>query len=146
MPEATEPPISVSSQLPDSPISSTGTAKPAAQQAIPGLDPRHGYRAIRYNANALEQRQAQERANASWGHARPNSVFVAAIGNHWAPGSWQHVLDMVDYTNRHGFYCGLEEIMDRCSQPYDALGAMRNEAAMRAAAGYEFLAMVDNDV
>ncbi len=109
-------------------------------------DPKFGYRNIRYNSNNYEQAMAQWRSGNSWGHCRPNSVLVCAIGNHWKKGSWQAVLDMVHYSNNLGYFTCLEEIMDRCFNPYDSLGAMRNEAMMRAMQGYEWLCMIDNDV
>ncbi len=109
-------------------------------------DPRYGYRHVRYNASERQRQLSQWRNDNLWNHASPESVFVAAIGNHWKPGSWQRVMDMVHFTNAYGYPCALDEIMDRCFQPYDALGAMRNEAILRACQGYDWLCMVDNDV
>lgn len=109
-------------------------------------DPRHGYRSIRYNSNDRERNLAQHRGENLWSHIMPNSVYVAAIGNHWKPGSWQRVMDMVHHTNQYGYKCVLDEIMDRCFNPYDSLGAMRNEAIMRARQGYDWLCYIDNDV
>ncbi len=69
------------------------------------------------------------------------------MGSHWASQSWAKVADMVAFTNKAGVYCGLVEIMDRCFNPLDAMGTMRNEAIMTAKnAGYEYLCYVDNDV
>lgn len=129
-------------------INGTGAATGAVSpmSAALALDQRYGYRHIRYNANETERDAAQKRQAETWNHARPNSIFLAAIGNHWKPGAWQAVVDMQHYTNSRGFFITLEEIQDRCMQPYDAIGAMRNEATMRAAQGYEWLMMVDNDV
>lgn len=112
----------------------------------PEADPRFSYRNIRYNSSNAERNHAAWRSENTWMHVRPWSVLVAAMGNHWKPGCWQKVLDMVQYTNNQGFLCNLEEIMDRCFNPYDAMGAMRNEAVIRARQGYEYLMMVDNDV
>ena len=124
----------------------TQSAPVSASSALDISDPRFGYRNIRYNSNNYEQNAAAWRAGNSWGHCRPNSVLVCAIGNHWKKGSWQAVLDMVHYSNNLGYFTCLEEIMDRCFNPYDSLGAMRNEASMRAMQGYEWLCMIDNDV
>lgn len=109
-------------------------------------DYRFGYRRITYNLTSSDREFNERRLEQSWLHNRPFSVFVAAMGSHWKPGCWQHVIDMVHYTNENGYYCAFEEIMDRCFNPYDALGAMRNEALMRAAQGYEWLLYVDNDI
>lgn len=112
----------------------------------PELDPRYGYRQVRYNRNDRERELALRRSTESWVHAEPSSVFVAAIGNHWKRGAWAKVMDMIHYTNQYGYMCVLEEIMDRCMNPYDSLGAMRNEAIMRASQGFEWLCYIDNDV
>lgn len=109
-------------------------------------DPRFGYRHVRYNSSPAEQNLANKKANDWWSHAAPYSVLVCAIGNHWKANSWQRVLDMVHYSNQMGFKVTLDEIMDRCQNPYDALGAMRNEAVMRGMEGYDYLMMVDTDV
>lgn len=105
-----------------------------------------GYRDIRYHTSERERELMEARSQFTWHHARPWSIFVAAMGYHWKPGSWQKVTDMVHYTQAHGFYDCMLEIMDRCKEPYDALGAMRNEAIMKARQGFEFLLYVDNDV
>ena len=110
------------------------------------LGAKFGYRNLRYHSTDIEKQVIEKRAEQSWQHSRPWSVFVAAIGYHWSPGSYQRVVDMVDFSNRHGIYVTMEEIMDRCKEPFDALGAMRNEALMRARQGYEWLLYVDNDV
>lgn len=101
---------------------------------------------IRYNTSPAEQKWCQDRANNGWDHARPNSVLVAAIGNHWRERSWARVMDMVHYANNQGYYSALVEIQDRCMNPYDALGTMRNEAIIKAMQGWEYLCMVDTDV
>ncbi len=109
-------------------------------------DPRWGHRVIRYFSSEAERGRLNERVEQSWGHVHADSVFVAGIGNHWKPGVWEHVTNMVNTANDHGLRVTLEEIMDRCQSPYDALGAMRNEATLKAMEGYEWLCMVDNDV
>jgi hypothetical protein len=54
---------------------------------------------------------------------------------------------MIQYAQNIGIRCTLEEMQDRCNQPYDALGTMRNEAWLKAAGGgYEFILYLDNDV
>jgi hypothetical protein len=54
---------------------------------------------------------------------------------------------MINHTQAAGYYVGLSEIQDRCFNPYDALGTMRNEAAMMAQyEGFEWVLYVDNDV
>jgi len=80
-------------------------------------------------------------------HNRPFSTFIAAIGNHWHPGCYDAVKAMGDCAFEQGYDVALAEMPDRCYQPYDGLGLMRNQAYMEALRnGYEFLLMVDNDV
>ena len=81
-----------------------------------------------------------------WDTLSPRSCLVAAIGNHWRERSWARVMDMIDFANKQGMRTNLVEIQDRCMQPYDALGTMRNEAILEAERGYEFLCTVDTDV
>ena len=109
-------------------------------------DPRYGYRHIRYNSSPKEQEMANRKAEDWWSHASPYSILVTAIGNHWKAGSWERVLNMIHRTNNYGYKATLDEIMDRCQNPYDALGAMRNEAVMRGMEGYDYLCMIDTDV
>jgi hypothetical protein len=125
-----------------------GTGSPGAPPAplAPEEDKRFGYRNIRYGQGGRDRELSGYRADHTWAHQRPFSILVCAMANHWKRGSWQRVMDMVQFTNESGFSCNLEEIMDRCMQPYDALGAMRNEGIMRARQGYEYLLYVDNDV
>ena len=102
---------------------------------------------IRSFPTEAERQEAGRRTSSSWGHIRPNSVMVCAMANHYAPTAWQHIIDMVMYTNEQGMCCGFNEVMDRCFNPYDALGAMRNEAWVDAATeGYEWLCYVDCDI
>lgn len=81
-------------------------------------------------------------------HISPFSTFVAAIGNHWHPGCYEAVEAMCQYAwQQTGAEVALSEQADRCYQPYDGLGTMRNQAYMRAIReGYEFILYVDNDV
>ena len=105
-----------------------------------------GYREIRYHRSERERDFLQARNDISWTHAQPWSVLIAAMGYHWAPGSWEKITDMIQFTQEQGFTVVLQELMDRCFNPYDALGAMRNEAVLRARQGFEFLLYLDNDV
>ena len=94
-----------------------------------------------------EQVIAQERQQSGWPHIRPNSVLVYAMGHHWSPGSWEAVIDMVMHTSASGVYCAFQEGQDRCFNPYDALGTMRNEAILMAQnEGFDWLCYVDNDI
>lgn len=99
-------------------------------------------------ASPQEQQRQEAKNTDGWGaYLKPDSVLIAAMGAHWSPMSWAKVADMVAFTNQAGIYCGLIEVMDRCSNPLDAMGTMRNEAIMLAkSAGYEYLCYVDNDV
>ncbi len=79
---------------------------------------------------------------------RPDAIYVIAIGTSWEPGAWQKVMDMVAYTNEHGFACWFKEIEDSMSQlPYAAINPMRNDACMTAVnSGCEWLLLVENDI
>ena len=102
---------------------------------------------IRSFASEAEQKIMATRRDQSWGHIRPHSVLVVAMGSHWLPGCWQKVADMVAFTNKAGVYCGLSELQDRCLTPYDALGTMRNEGLlMGQSEGFDWLCYVDNDI
>lgn len=82
-----------------------------------------------------------------WTHIRPNSVLIAVMGNHWRGPSWNKVIDMMDFTQQQGVYCAMSEIQDRCFNPYDALGTMRNEAVLSALGeGFQYICYLDNDV
>lgn len=122
------------------------TPKPVQQPVIPN-DPRMAQMSIRYSASGFEKQWNEERQQRGWGHSRPFSCYMAAIGNHWKPRSWAKVVDMVQYANEHGMYVVFEEVQDRCQEPYDALGVMRNEVLTKAEyGGYEYVVMVDNDI
>jgi len=98
-------------------------------------------------ATPIEQSVLGWRQNNSWPHIRPNSVLVAAMSNHWSPGSWQRVADMIQYTLHAGAPVWLHEGQDRNFNPFDAMGTMRNEAIIEAQnAGFEYLLYIDNDV
>ena len=110
-------------------------------------DPRDKLVILATFATEQEKREAIRRNAVGWPHIRPNCTMVAPIGNHWAPGAWQCVVDMVQYTNSQGVACWLMEIQDRNFNPFDAMGVMRNEACLVAqSAGFEWPLMVDNDV
>lgn len=80
-------------------------------------------------------------------HISPGSTLICAIGNYWQPGCLQAVLEMVRYTHDQGYEVALYEERDRCYQPFDAIGSMRNTAYLRAREeGWEFVLYVDNDV
>lgn len=114
---------------------------------LPTVTPQHGIVHLRHYPTPRELEEARRRSTTSWGHIRPNSVLVCAMSNHYAPTAWQHIIDMVLYSNEQGIHCGFSEIMDRCFNPYDALGTMRNEAWIDAATeGYEWLCYVDCDI
>lgn len=94
-----------------------------------------------------EQELSRQRSATSWQHIRPNSVYIAVIGNHYSQGSWQRIADMMQHTSDTGYACWMVEVQDRCFNPYDALGTMRNEAVVDASnAGFEWLCMVDADI
>ncbi len=125
----------------------TETRIPTIEETVSTILPKERLVVLRNFANPAEQQMGKERLERSWGHVRPNSVLVAAMANHWAPGAWHRVADMLNYTTQTGLCCALDEIQDRCFQPYDALGTMRNEAILHALnEGYEWLCYVDCDV
>ena len=107
---------------------------------------KHAQLGLRYMSSPAEHAICTYRAANGWDHARPMSVLVCVIGNHYRERSWARIVDMVDFANREGIYCSLMEIQDRCMKPYDALGTMRNEAIINARQGWEWMCMVDADV
>ena len=109
--------------------------------------PKHSYVSIRSFPTEQERNFAYGQLPRGWPHLRPRSVLIAAMGYHWAPTAWNKVIDMLLETQKQGIYVALQEIQDRCMNPYDALGTMRNEAILEAEAeGFEYLCYVDNDV
>lgn len=124
----------------------TQPGQPQVNSQIPA-DPRLAQMSVRYSASGFEKQWNEERQQRGWGHSRPFSCYVGAIGNHWKPRSWAKTIDMVQYANEHGMYVVFEEVQDRCQEPYDALGVMRNEVLTKAEyGGYEYVVMVDNDI
>ena len=80
-------------------------------------------------------------------HVGPGSTLIAAMGNHWREGCLDAVHEMANKAFQAGYPVCLWEVPDRCYQPYDALGVMRNSAYMRALEeGWEYLLYLDNDV
>ena len=111
------------------------------------VSPSARHTVLRSYPSQPELENAHRQMERGWTHIRPNSVLVAAMGNHWRQGSWNRVLDMVEHTQEQGIYCALSEIQDRCFQPYDALGTMRNEAILTAMGeGFQYLCYIDNDI
>ena len=75
-------------------------------------------------------------------HISPISCLIAVIGNAWELGCYEAVWAMMETYHAAGYEVTLDEEHDRCFQPYDALGAMRNNAYTKALAeGYEFIHM-----
>jgi hypothetical protein len=108
---------------------------------------KHRYIQMRSFPSDQERDKLTSPTAARWAHMRPDSVLVASISNHWRPGCWQRIVDMILYSQTQGVYAALQEIQDRCFNPYDALGTMRNEAVLQAQIeGFEWLLMVDTDV
>lgn len=109
--------------------------------------PKHSYVSIRSFPTEQERKVATDKMSRGWPHLRPNSVLICAMGYHWGPTSWNKVVDMMAHTQRQGTYVAFQEIQDRCMDPYDALGTMRNEAILQAEGeGFDFLLYLDNDV
>lgn len=81
-------------------------------------------------------------------HITPGATLIAAMGNYWHPGSFEAVMAMVQHTwDEGGIFVRFYSEQDRCYEPYDGLGTMRNLAYMRAIReGFEYLLYVDNDV
>ena len=89
----------------------------------------------------------QRKDQLGWGQLNPDSVMIATMGSHWEPGAWHKVMDMTKATIAAGHRTAFVELQDRCFNPYDALGSMRNEAILMAQnAGFEWLCYLDNDV
>jgi len=106
---------------------------------------------LRYNRwfETKDQKELWERRvdNGFPEHISPYSTLIAGIGNNWHPGCYEKVLEMAKFTYESGYQVSFYEEHDRCYNPYDALGIMRNLAYMKALKeGYEFVCLVDNDV
>ena len=111
------------------------------------VTPKHQYISVRSFTTGQERDLAQQKNARQWPNIRPNSTLICAMGNHWAPGSWNRVVDMWQYSTSQGIYVAIQEVQDRCFNPYDALGTMRNEAILTAdGEGFEYLMYIDNDV
>jgi len=111
------------------------------------VTPAHRQISLRMYPTPAEQELVRRKMEQSWPHMRPNSTLITAIGNHWKPGCWQKVVDMIQATNKAGTYCAFSEIQDRNFDPFDAMGCMRNESFMMAEfEGFEWLLQIDNDV
>jgi len=117
-----------------------------AALSVPG-HPTQQHITVRSFASDAEKNFLEKSKDAAWPHIRPNSVLICAMGFHWAPGSWEKVVDMLLFSIDNGVYVGLSELQDRCYDPYDALGTMRNEASLMAQnEGFEWILYIDNDV
>jgi hypothetical protein len=106
---------------------------------------------VRWSRSDVESDLSNRRqASHQWDHASPRSVLVGAVGNSWKEDSkgWARVTEMCEYAkNEFSAVVLLQEFQDRCFEPYDALGTMRNEIMTHAiAGGFEFVMMIDNDV
>jgi len=103
---------------------------------------------VRWYRSDLEREHSQKRqTNHKWPHAAPSSVLVASVGNSWKGDSWAKVMDMLEFAHQQGIPVDFREFQNRCFEPYDSLGTMRNEIFSAALlGGYEFCMMVDNDV
>ena len=102
---------------------------------------------IRYFATEQEKLLHEERLTRGMGHASPYSTLLAAMGNHWKPGCFEAVKRMAERTWQEGYQVCFYEETDRCLNPYDAIGVMRNCAYMKALReGWEYILYVDNDV
>jgi len=113
------------------------------------LSDKYRYVHVRSFASEEELNRGSANQNTRWHHIRPDSVLVCGMGFHWsAEGySWNKVCNMIEYAQSKGYYVGFSELQDRCFEPYDALGTMRNEAILMAQnEGFEWILYLDNDV
>lgn len=104
---------------------------------------------VRSFASDAEHNKAAELQGHRWVNVRPDSVLVCGMSFHWSGEgySWNKVCDMIEHTQAAGHYVGFSEMQDRCMEPYDALGTMRNEAALMALnEGFEWICYLDNDI
>ena len=98
-------------------------------------------------ANSPGFRRQVEHDSTGWPHSRPGSTLIAPMGNHWGPGAWQHVMDMMKFALDAGYHVEFQEIQDRCFEYADALGTMRNEAGLIAQnRGLEWTLLYENDI
>jgi hypothetical protein len=120
----------------------------------PAMTDNGSQRAV-YNGRFFHDRDVREQgvatrldAQHATPHISPLSTLVVSIGTAWHPGSFDAVIAMLKTAHDDdGIEVGFYEERDRCYQPFDALGSMRNVAYMKALEeGWEYVMMVDNDV
>ena len=104
--------------------------------------------ARRWFDSETQKKLWEQRVDMGWPeHLNPFSVLVAAMGNYWYPGCRAAVEGMCQLAWEQGYPVTLWEESDRCFNPYDGLGSMRNMAYMKALReGYEYVCYVDNDI
>ena len=124
-------------------------AEPAANPQIKlGEEQLKQLTQVRWYRSDQERDHSQKRQSSHrWPHAAPMSVLVASVGNSWKDDSWAKVMDMCEFAHKEGIPVDFREFQNRCFNPYDSLGTMRNEIFTSAlSGGYEYVMMVDNDV
>lgn len=96
----------------------------------------------------VEVERYQQEENYGYSNISPGSVLVAAIGTTWKPGTWERVVNMVQYARDQDYTTWLDEIPDSLSlPPYEELPIMRQRAVLLAQArGFEWLCIVENDI
>ena len=103
--------------------------------------------AISWDISPKDVRVLGAKANYHYSHVKPESVFIAAIGNLWEKDAWWRLQDMMLYSARQGYSVSLQEVKSADLFSSDAIFSMRWSATMLARdSGVEWLLMVDNDV
>ena len=86
------------------------------------------------------------KARSHYSRIKPESIFIAAMGNLWEPNAWWRLQDMMLYSAQHGYSVSLQEIKAAELFSTDAIWNMRWTASMMAMnSGVDWLLMVDND-
>ena len=87
------------------------------------------------------------KATYHYSRIKPESIFIAGMGNLWEKDAWWRLQDMMLYSARQGYSVSLQEIKSADLFSSDAIFSMRWSATMLARdSGVEWLLMVDNDV
>lgn len=103
--------------------------------------------AMSWDIDPKDVRTQGVKAHYHFSHIKPESVFIAAMGNLWEKNAWWRLQDMMLYSAQHGYSVSLQEIKAADLFSGDAIFSMRWCAAMMALdSGVEWLLMVDNDV
>lgn len=103
--------------------------------------------AMSWDISPQDVRALGTKASYHYSRIKPESVFIATMGNLWEKDAWWRLQNMMLYSAQHGYSISLQEIKDASLFSGDAIFTLRWCAAMMARdSGVDWLLMVDNDV